>query len=236
MRALLVRVGADVTKAGGGWNGPVNPKTGDFVYLPIPEICLQHQRMRRPYTLVRPALTRFGWELPPGLRQRMMHLDPDFAELTYGDSNERAKQIGQKLRRGDLIVFYAGLRAVPRQRRLVYALIGIFVVASVRQAGEIPKREWDRNAHTRRFPSPRKQDIIVTGKPRLSGRLARCIPIGSFRRKAYRVAPNLIRRWGGLTVKDGYLQRSARLPEFRDVGRFYTWFKKQGVRLLKHNH
>lgn len=236
MRGLLVRVGADVTKAGGGWNGPVNPKTWGFAYVPIPEAYAQHRRMRRPYTLVIPALARFGRELPGRLRRRTMHLDPDFAELTYGDSNERAKQIRQKLRRGDLVVFYAGLRAVPRQQRLVYALIGIYVIGSIRPADEIPKREWDRNAHTRRLRSPRKQDVIVTGKPRLSGRLEHCIPIGSFRRKAYRVAPDLIKRWGGLTVKDGYLQRSARLPEFRNAERFYSWFKKQGLRLLRHNH
>lgn len=236
MRALLVRVGADVTKAGGGWNGPVNPKTWEFVYVPIPETYRQHRRMRRPYTLVIPALAQFGRKLPGRLRQRTMHLDPDFAELTYGDSNQRAVQIRQKLRRGDLIVFYAGLRAVPRQRRLVYALIGIYVIASIRSADEIPKREWDRNAHTRRVRSPRKQDVIVMGKPSLSGRFESCISIGSFRQKAYRVTLDLIRRWGGLTVKDGYLQRSARLPEFCDAGRFYSWFKKQRVRLLRHNH
>ncbi len=236
MRALLVRVGADVTDEGGGWNGPVNPKTWEFAYVPIPEAYPQHRRMRRPYTLLIPALARFGWELPARLRQRTMHLDPDFAKLTYGDSNQRAAQIQQKLRRSDLIVFYAGLRAVPRQRQLVYALIGIYVIDSIQPADEIPKREWDRNAHTRRVRSPRKQDVVVTGKPRLSGRLDCCIPIGSFRRKAYRVAPDLIHRWGGLTVKDGYLQRSARLPEFCDAGRFYSWFKKQRARLLKHNH
>src|SRR5713226_1427381 len=129
MKALLVRVAAD--KTSGGLNGPVNPKTYEFVYVPIPEKYRQHRRMCRPYTLVMPALARFGCELPGNLRRRMMHLDPDFAELTYGDSGQRAKQIRQKLRRGDLIVFYAGLRAVPRQRRLVYALIGIYVMSSI---------------------------------------------------------------------------------------------------------
>ncbi len=236
MRALLVRVGADKTKVGGGWNGPVNPKTWEFVYVPILETHRQYRRMRRTYRLVVPALIRFGWKLPARLQRRTVHLDPDFAELTYGDSGERAKQIQQKLRSGDLIVFYAGLRTEPPRRRLVYALIGIYVIASVRPADEIPKCEWDRNAHTRRFQRPRKQEVIVMGKPRLSGRLKRCIPIGSFRRKAYRVMPALIRTWGGLTVKGGYLQRSARLPEFRNAGRFYAWFKRQGVRLVRHNH
>src|SRR5258706_3749421 len=57
MRALLVRVGADVTETGGGWNGPVSPKAREFVYVPILEKCRQHRRMRRPFTL---AYTRFN--------------------------------------------------------------------------------------------------------------------------------------------------------------------------------
>ncbi len=236
MRALLVRVGADVTKAGGGWNGLVNPETREFVYVPIPETYPQHRRLRRPFTLITPALARFGCKLRVQLRRRTMHLDPDFAELTYGDSGERAKQIQQKLRPSDLIVFYAGLRAVPRQRRLVYALIGIYVIDSIQPANKIPKREWYRNAHTRRLRLPRKHEVIITGRPRLSGRLECCIPIGSYRRKAYRVTRDLIHEWGGLSVKDGYLQRSARLPELHDARRFYAWFNNQGVRLLKHNY
>jgi hypothetical protein len=35
MRAFLVRVAIDSTY--GHWNGPVDPQTGRFVYMPIPE-------------------------------------------------------------------------------------------------------------------------------------------------------------------------------------------------------
>ena len=35
MKGLLVRVAADTTEVGGGWNGPVDSKTGEFVYVPI---------------------------------------------------------------------------------------------------------------------------------------------------------------------------------------------------------
>ncbi len=34
MKALLVRIGVD--QAFGGWNAPVNPDTGEFLYVPIP--------------------------------------------------------------------------------------------------------------------------------------------------------------------------------------------------------
>jgi hypothetical protein len=35
--ALLVRVGADRSKGGGMWNGPVDVRAGQFVYVAIPE-------------------------------------------------------------------------------------------------------------------------------------------------------------------------------------------------------
>jgi hypothetical protein len=35
MKATLVRVGVD--HAYGAWNAPVNPITGQFVYIPIPD-------------------------------------------------------------------------------------------------------------------------------------------------------------------------------------------------------
>ena len=37
MKGLLVRVGADQSEGGGRWNGLVNSRTGEFVYVPIPE-------------------------------------------------------------------------------------------------------------------------------------------------------------------------------------------------------
>ncbi len=69
-----------------------------------------------------------------------------------------------------------------------------------------------------------------------SGRLARCIPIAEFRDRAYRVTKPLLKEWGGITVNDGYLQRSARLPEFNDAARFYKWFQRQKPKLLPRNN
>lgn len=40
MRALLVRVGADRSEAGGEWNGIGDPRTGGFVYLLILKIII----------------------------------------------------------------------------------------------------------------------------------------------------------------------------------------------------
>jgi hypothetical protein len=236
MKALLVRVGADQSEGGGSWNGPVNTQTGAFAYVPIPESKPTHSNLATPYSKVAESVSGFGLALPSHLASGHMHLDPDFEHLTYGDQGQRAKQIQSKLREGDLIVFYAGLADTQPGRCLVYALIGLYVIDSIIPATSLPQTAWDSNAHTRRVLPPNASDIVVKAKPGVSGRLKRCIPVGSYHNRAYRVEPRLLDEWGGLTVNDGYLQRSARLPEFRDAARFLDWFHAQKPELLARNN
>ncbi|SRR5437867_7523945 len=236
MRALLVRVAADKSAGGGRWNGPVNSETNEFVYVSIPEEKTMRAGLEKPYRLLEPALARFGRTLPMSLADRHMHLDPDFTHLTYGDCRERAKQIASKLQKGDLLVFYSGLQDIRGRERLVYALIGLFVIDRIESASQVRPEDWDCNAHTRRIPELVTDDIVVRANPRVSGRLERCIPIGEWRNRAYRVTKPLLDAWGGLSIKDGYLQRSARLPEFKDTERFYRWFKNQGMALVSRNN
>jgi hypothetical protein len=95
------------------------------------------------------AVERLGCALPGRFLLTNSHLDPDFSYLTYGDRGERAKQIRSKLGQGDLLVFYASLRDV-RSSKLEYGLIGIFRVATIKLAADIPSEERCMNAHTRR--------------------------------------------------------------------------------------
>jgi hypothetical protein len=233
MKALLVRVGVD--SSCGNWNGPVNSQTGEFAYVPIPESKQLHPQLIRPYSELVSSLDKLGSRLPEWLAKENMHLDPDFSALTYGDQGQRAVQINTKLSTGDLIVFYAGLRDV-KSRALVYGLIGLLVVERIKRAKDIPASEWQFNAHTRRVLLQDSTDIVVIGQKNLSGRLSRCLPIGSYRDRAYRVYPELLSEWGGLTVNDGYLQRSARLPEILDAKLFYFWLQNQKVELLNCNN
>ena len=236
MNALLVRIGADKSKGGGLCNGPVNPETGKFVYVPIPETRPVHQGLEKPYSVLKPALATFGTSLPDNLRTKRMHLDPDFDHLTYGDTRERAKQIRATLDRDDLIVFYSGLADVRARTRLVYAIVGLFVIESIISAVDVPSVERDFNAHSRRVLDPEAQDVIVRAQAGVSGRLERCLSIGEWRDRAYRVRHNILERWGGLSVKDGYLQRSARLPKFNDPIRFRHWFDSMEPVLLQANN
>ena len=104
-----------------------------------------------------------------------------------------------------MIVFYASLREVRPSPRPVYALIGLYVIDAIVPAISVPHSRWHENAHTRRVLSPSSNDIVVRAKPGVSGRLERCLPIGDFRERAYRVWPDLLKRWGGLSAKNGYL-------------------------------
>jgi hypothetical protein len=235
VNALLCRVGADQSSGGGRWNGLVDMQSGKFVYAAIPETRPVRVGMEKPYSVLVPLIAAFGRTLPQHLHALHMHLDPDFVYLTYGDQGERAKQLKANLGCGDLLVFYAGLADV-RAKALVYAIIGLYVIEDIRLATELPQIERRTNAHTRRELQSGAQDLVVRGRPGVSGRLERCLPIGDYRDKAYRVWPNLLEEWGGLSVKDGYLQRSARLPRFLDPERFQYWFKSKKAVLLQNNN
>ena len=235
MNALLVRVGADRSKGGGSWNGPVESQSGKFAYVAIPETRTVHAGTEKPYIALVPVLSNFGVSLPARLHPRHMHLDPDFSHLSYGDQGERAKQL-RKLDPGDVIAFYSGLKDVRREQRLVYAMIGLFVVDTIVLATSVSASARDTNAHSRRILTGTDQDLIVYARPKVSGRLERCFPIGEWRDRAYRVRQDVLETWGGLSVKNGYLQRSARLPWFLAPERFRRWFESKEPTLLQANN
>ncbi len=228
MNGSLVRVGADQSIGGGSWNGPADSRTGNFVYVAIPEYAPTHPVMITPFSLLGAHLPSMGVTLPRHLVGKDMHLDPDFSHLTYGDMDSRAAQISAFIRPGDLLVFYAGMRDTQPPGSLIYGIIGLYVVDALVSASAVPFARWHENAHTRQVLLPGSSDIVVRAQPAVSGRLSRYIPIGDYRQKAYRVFPHLLQAWGGLNVTNGYLQRSARLPRFLNANQFYAWFKTQG--------
>jgi hypothetical protein len=236
LEILLIRVAADQSPGGGSWNGPVDADSNEFAYVAIPEQTPMHPGLEKPYSGLAPTLAKFGVSLPGHLRTGHMHLDPDFEHLTYGDSGQKARQINNTLRPGDYAVFYAGLKDIRGGAQLVYAIIGVLEVAEIVAAISIPPEHRDTNAHARRVLGPDAADVVVRGRPGASGRLKRCLPIGEYRERAYRVRRDLLEEWGGLTVKGGYLQRSARLPGVVDPPRFLAWLERQTPTFLRSNN
>jgi Nucleotide modification associated domain 3 len=245
VKAILVRIGVDQTF--GAWNAPVDAD-GRFVYVPIPEKrgTLFHPGLERRYGEVLPALETFcgtnrrdlfgDLRFPRTLLQHAMHLDPDFETLTYGDDGARRGAGIREMIEGDLLVFYGGLRPIHDcEHRLIYALLGLYVVEDVASVASVPADRWHENAHVRKA-TRRATDIVVRAKPRLSGRFEQCIPIGEWRDGAYRVRNDVLSAWGGLSVRDGYIQRSAAPPRFHKPARFLKWLQKQAVRLIAANN
>jgi hypothetical protein len=233
MRGLLVRVGID-SKCG-RWNAPVDPDTGRYVYVPIPERAENVEPgMGRSYEEVVPALAGLGVDLPDHLHGQFMHLDPDFEHLTYGDGDARANPI-RGMTSGDFLVFWAGLRPICKwDYRIMCALIGLYVVQEVVPATSIPAERRAENAHTRR--KSYDGDVVVRALPARSGRFERCVPFAEYRKGAYRVRPEILDAWGGLSVRNGYIQRSGRLPGFHCAELALAWIAKESGRLIANNN
>jgi hypothetical protein len=235
VKGLLVRVGIDSTD--GSWNAPMRLTSGEFAYVTISENVNRQLRgnLARYYDEFVSAAASFGEQLPRALLGTPTHLDPDFDYLTYGDQGQRGKRIVALLKPEDLLAFFAALRPVDGPSRpLIYAIIGFYVVDEIVSAGSIPEARWIENAHTRRVPTD--GEIVVRARPKVSGRLRRCIPIGELRGNVYRVRNDLLVAWGGLDIKDGYIQRSVRLPEFTDAAKFYRWFLARRPELMAQNN
>jgi hypothetical protein len=172
---------------------------------------------------------------PEALRNRKMHLDPDFENLTYGDNGSVRGAGIATLTTGDFLVFYAGLRSIESPCPLFYGLIGLFAIQEVVRATDVPLDHIHENAHTRWTPISAK-DVIVRGRPGTSGRFDRCIQIGEWRNRAYRVRRDVEEAWGGLNVKNGFIQRSVVPPEFLNAARFNSWFQQQNITLIQRNN
>jgi Nucleotide modification associated domain 3 len=171
MRGLLVRVGIDQTPEYGGWNAPVDTRSWRFVFVPISDSSYNDSGYidggKRVYGReVTDSLAGFGrecgdadnacFQLLTPLYDEPMHLDPDFLTQTYGDDAKRGRKL-REFNEGDFIAFYASLRPIREdhwatvrkscQDRLVYALIGLFVLpARPTEVSQVPTSERLFNA------------------------------------------------------------------------------------------
>lgn len=237
---LLMRVGIDQTF--GGYNAPINPNTNDYMYLPIPQGNDDFKSgMRTSYDAL---LSNFAsWcqkndtsiIFPPNLNGMSCHLDPDFDFLTYGDqATGRGLRVGE-LKEGDFVAFFASFNPIKKcDQNLIYALFGIMVVDKVMKVSDIPETEFHKNAHTR-INNANKDHLVIFANPSLSGRFNRAIPIGEFRNGSYRVKEEILSAWGGIGVKDGFIQRSVCPPWFTEPQKFLEWLKSMQVTLISSN-
>lgn len=236
---ILLRVGIDAKS--GRWNAPCR-KDGRFVYVPIPddESSDRGRVFDHDYSEFRPHVAHLGGEWPEFLDGNC-HLDPDFANLTYGDGGNRGQRIRDFLSPGDFIVFWAGLRSIE-SREIICSIIGFYTVSRIVNAAEVGPADWHRNAHSRYEGDKGRRDIVVFANPANSGRLTKHLPIGAFRDGAQRVDRDLLTCWGDLQNgdggkwPDGYIQLSGAPPVFRRPSRFVKWFRARRPRLVHANN
>ncbi|MGE5411597.1 MAG: hypothetical protein ACM3MI_11615 [Clostridiales bacterium] len=246
-KGLLVRVGIDSIY--GKWNSPVNVDTGEFVYIPIPEndkfefkpgLAIKFNYFSdylNSFSISNNFSNTSKIELPEHLNGKNMHLDPDFSHLTYGDNGKRrGKTLKDVFNRGDFVVFYAGLRPIQKfSCPLYYAIIGFYQIQKVVEAKDVKDEDSYLNAHTRK-KNPEPSDVIVFAEPAYSGRLNNAVLIGEYRNGAYRIKSDLLEKWGGISAKNGFIQRSAVPPRFCNPDKFLTWFNKQDIQLIACNN
>ncbi|MCW5764824.1 MAG: hypothetical protein KIT68_02470 [Phycisphaeraceae bacterium] len=252
MRAILIRVGADGTDGGGNWVAPVDPDSGRFVYIPIPENAVAfHPGCERRFDEVAAPLASFLKEHSADARPwrtridakrgQPMHLDPDFEHLTYGDSGDARGRDLRDFRSDDLIAFYSALKPIRPADALVYALVGVYVVDEVVWAPSVDDARRGENAHTRKADrAPR--DIVVRARPGVSGRCERCIPVGEKRGTSnYYLRRDVESAWGGLVKADGsprkssWLNMSGSMPLLGNPEGFAQWWAKQSVPIVRRN-
>jgi hypothetical protein len=242
MRGLLVKVGMDRTIE--GWSPPCL-SDGRFCYVPrrminIGDLRHGSEAAADEFDL---ALQSFAPDRPDFSPARLpgtvSHLDPDFQHLRFGDSGQRSRQIIQHFAdsRDNFIAFYASFMPIDGAGvHLTYALIGLFRFARVVHGRRAMKRLRENAVGNRDGGSATNGDIMIYADPMVSGRLVSLVPIGEWRKFAYRLREPLLELWGGISSRDGYIQRDACVPHFLDPEKFLRWFHERGPVLVAQNN
>ena len=167
MKMALLRVGVD--SGSGGIHGPIFAD-GSFEFVPIPDSKGIDERTYGS------CQGRSGVRLcdffPPARRSAMhsqsMHLDPEFTTFTYGDPTSPKAGL-RNLTKGDLLVFYAGLRGYDCDAPPALYLIGYFEVDFAGMAHELSEDQVHacrENFHVRHRAVYREQRgrlVLVKG-------------------------------------------------------------------------
>ncbi|SMO42122.1 Nmad3 family putative nucleotide modification protein [Halorubrum cibi] len=203
-RTVAVNVAANTNDP--GFRGPVYPD-GSFAYVPIPESAETLPRDRFPVDEPLPTYADLDvpFALPDPLRDRPVHMDPEFPGVhgrehaTYGDPHGiKAGPIGE-LEPGDWLLFYATLSLRPAgwggpdaeggsvTERVDDDLApdwGAYLFAGIRvdRVIENPERAAaaeavPTNAHLKRDPFDAR--VVVAGDTEESGLFERVVPLST---------------------------------------------------------
>lgn len=149
---------------------------GSFELIPIPDRFRKRGVDPRTYgnTLGkhgRLLLDYFPDRLREERRNQPMHVDPEFETFTYGDPTG-PKQGLKKLKKRDILIFYAGLKGFGFKSDAGLYIVGLFEVEEAGQAKKLEKklgtrqlkRLFSKNFHVRHntvFQDQKRKELIL---------------------------------------------------------------------------
>ena len=191
MKALLLRVGIDQ-----GY-GALSPIFADDMYEYIPiyykDKKLKEENEKRTYKDLRckyrddgaditkiTGHTNLSVYLPESIREKKIHLDPEFETFTYGEPTYPKRNALLKLEKGDLLVFYLGGKNWDDQSDNEYGvyIFAYFVIdktidwnsLSEKEQKQLSKNELKNNAHII-SSKPRTNLVVAIGDKKKSKKL-----------------------------------------------------------------
>ena len=214
--AVAINVAANTNQP--GFRGPLRPD-GSFVYVPIPE--------SKPTTEPVPTYADLDLPLdvPEGVRETPVHLDPTFAEYaccdryTYGDPHGVKARPLRDLSAGDRVYFYATLDAPGDPADWMAAEWGTYLVGEFTLArdplhgdafADLPQGERERfagNAHLKRDPFDAAVLLVGNDDSRLYDQ---AVPLSSARGVD---ANHVVTEWSADSGKGPWWRRPLRFDE-----------------------
>jgi hypothetical protein len=176
-KAMLLRVGID--KSSDGVLSPIHPD-GGFEYIPLSEKDDKSNETRTYHDLRGTNGKLLASYLPQKVASCRVHLDPEFTTFTYGDEGKKANYL-RKLKHGDLLVFYAGLKPSDDKYPEALYIIGYFTITEIidmaknRLSADSICKEYPNNSHPKRFDVSGM--VLVVGDPDKSDLLEKAILI-----------------------------------------------------------
>jgi len=224
MKAVLLRVGIDTGSKSGGILGPLFPD-GTFEFIPIKDTGDTGDPRTYGNTAGRHGRRLFEY-FHKGHKGKMqnqtMHSDPEFKTYTYGDPTRQKRGL-KCLEKGDLLIFYCGLRSFDPAKSydenapsalylLGYLLVAERMFLKKPSMDELARarRLFSRNFHVihRRVLREDVKDglVLIRGDPERSRLLRKACRISD---EGKYVLSRKMRKHFGRLGKKGSLKRSS---------------------------
>jgi Nucleotide modification associated domain 3 len=187
MEVVLLRVGID--SGAGEMQGPLF-SDGSFELVPIPDRFHKLGENAATYGNTKCRSGRllvdyFSEKMRANYKNAPIHLDPEFETFTYGDPTRGAKRGLRNLKKGDLLVFYAGLEPWPQRGEKNLYIVGYFNVSWAGLATDLNETElnarFQNNFHVKHkdaLEDQRNRLVLVQGD-QSSKLLKKAIPISA---------------------------------------------------------